>query len=154
MIQALSLPVVRTGSARSTRSSIDAENPSTYGENLVSTGPYMVQNDCVNTSGKVVNPNCTGKLTGYTPSKEIHLVRNPNWDPNTDFRPAYAGLDHDPGGLHRHRLGVARRSSRASDQVNGDFVPSKTIIQQVASGQKYSQDQLTSRPQAATATSP
>ena len=50
----------------------------------------MVQNDCVNTSGKVVNPNCTGKLTGYTPGKEIVLVRNPNWDPNTDFRPAYA----------------------------------------------------------------
>ena len=25
----------------------------------------------------------TGELTGYTPGKEIKLVRNPNWDPET-----------------------------------------------------------------------
>src|SRR5215216_760081 len=53
----------------------DAENPSTYGQNQVATGPYMIEN--------------------YTPNKEIHLVRNPNWrgepgtPPEGDFRPAY-----------------------------------------------------------------
>ena len=33
-----------------------------------------------------------------------------------------------------------------SDQLSGDFVPSKTIIQQVASGSKYSQDQMSASP--------
>ena len=61
----------------------DAQNPSTYGENQLSTGPYMIENDS------------KGKLTGYTPNKEIHLVRNPNWDgtagspPSGTYRPAY-----------------------------------------------------------------
>src|SRR5919108_1595269 len=51
---------------------------STYGQHVVATGPYMIQN----------NPK-TGKITGYQPGKRITLVRNPNWDPKTDFRPAY-----------------------------------------------------------------
>ena len=55
----------------------DAESPSTYGDHPVFTGPYMVEND-----GK-------GNLTGYSPGKEIKLVRNPSWDADTDFRPAY-----------------------------------------------------------------
>lgn len=55
----------------------DADNPSTYGAHVVATGPYMVANDG------------DGELTGYTPGKEIELVRNPNWDAATDWRPAY-----------------------------------------------------------------
>ena len=30
-----------------------------------------------------------GKLTGYKAGKSIQLVRNPNWDKDQDFRPAY-----------------------------------------------------------------
>jgi peptide/nickel transport system substrate-binding protein len=56
----------------------DKESPSTYNQNVAFTGPYMVKND----------PN-TGKLTGWDPGKRIELVRNPNWDKATDFRPAY-----------------------------------------------------------------
>ena len=44
----------------------DAEAPSTYGENQLSTGPYMIENDA------------SGKAIGYEPGKRIHLVRNPN----------------------------------------------------------------------------
>ena len=56
----------------------DAENPSTYGEHQVSSGPYMIENDS------------SGELTGYTPNKEIHLIRNPNWEASDgDYRPAY-----------------------------------------------------------------
>ncbi len=56
----------------------DAENPSTYGVHQVASGPYMIENDA------------EGELTGYTPNKEIHLVRNPNWEPSDgDHRPAY-----------------------------------------------------------------
>ena len=55
----------------------DKESPSTYNENVVSSGPYMVANDDA------------GKLTGYKAGKSIQLVRNPNWDASLDFRPAY-----------------------------------------------------------------
>jgi peptide/nickel transport system substrate-binding protein len=50
---------------------------STYGQHLVTTGPYMVSN------------NSSGKITGYSPGHKITLVRNPNWDKSNDFRPAY-----------------------------------------------------------------
>jgi peptide/nickel transport system substrate-binding protein len=50
---------------------------STYGQHLVTTGPYMVQN------------NASGKITGYQPGHNITIIRNPNWDKSTDFRPAY-----------------------------------------------------------------
>src|SRR4051812_33344174 len=56
----------------------DKGKQSTYGQHVVGTGPYMVQND----------PK-TGKITGYSPGRRITFVRNPNWDKATDFRPAY-----------------------------------------------------------------
>jgi peptide/nickel transport system substrate-binding protein len=37
----------------------------------------MVQNDS------------SGKITGYQPGRRITMVRNPNWDKSTDWRPAY-----------------------------------------------------------------
>jgi peptide/nickel transport system substrate-binding protein len=55
----------------------DAKNPTTYGENQVSTGPYMIEN------------NSSGRLTGYEPGRLIHLIRNPNYQKAGDFRPAY-----------------------------------------------------------------
>src|SRR4051812_35654780 len=55
----------------------DAENPSGYGKHVVATGPYMVQNDA------------QGNLTGWKPNESIKLVRNPNWDAKTDYKPAY-----------------------------------------------------------------
>ena len=58
-------------------SEFDAQNPSTYAQHVVSTGPYMVDRDA------------SGKITGWKPGRELRLVRNPNWDPETDFRPAY-----------------------------------------------------------------
>src|SRR3954467_11427417 len=56
----------------------EAAGQSKYGDNRVFTGPYMIQNDAA------------GHLTGYKPSNEIKLVRNPNWDASTDYKPAYA----------------------------------------------------------------
>ena len=144
VIQILSLPVSAPVPEEYAKK-MDAQTPSSYGQNVVFTGPYMVQNDCVNTSGKVVNPNCTGKLTGYTPGKEIVLVRNPNWDPNTDFRPAYADSITIQEGF-TDPTQASEKILSGSDQLSGDFVPSKTIIQQVASGQKYSQDQMSCSP--------
>jgi peptide/nickel transport system substrate-binding protein len=57
----------------------DKNKPSNYGAYQVATGPYMLKND---KSGKVLG-------VGYVPGKEATLVRNPNWNASTDFRPAY-----------------------------------------------------------------
>jgi peptide/nickel transport system substrate-binding protein len=55
----------------------DAKNPSTYNTHVVATGPYMVKNDA------------QGNTVGYEAGKSIELVRNPNWDKSTDFKPAF-----------------------------------------------------------------
>lgn len=55
----------------------DVKSPSTYNTHVVASGPYMVSNDA------------KGKLTGYNAGKSIKLVRNPNWDKSTDFKPAF-----------------------------------------------------------------
>jgi peptide/nickel transport system substrate-binding protein len=55
----------------------DSKNPSTYNTHVVASGPYMVKN------------NDEGELTGYKPGKSIEMVRNPNWDRKTDYKPAY-----------------------------------------------------------------
>jgi peptide/nickel transport system substrate-binding protein len=59
-------------------SKFDAKNPSTYNTHVAFTGPYMITN------------NSSGSTTGYKPGKSITLVRNPNWDAKTDYRPANA----------------------------------------------------------------
>lgn len=55
----------------------DAKSPSTYNTHVVASGAYMIKNDA------------KGNLTGYSPGKSISLVRNPNWDKATDYKPAY-----------------------------------------------------------------
>jgi peptide/nickel transport system substrate-binding protein len=55
----------------------DAKSPSEYDQYVVFTGPYMVRNDA------------DGKLVGRDPGKLIEMVRNPNWNKDTDYRPAY-----------------------------------------------------------------
>jgi peptide/nickel transport system substrate-binding protein len=57
----------------------DAMKPTEYGNYQVATGPYMFKS---NGAGKVLG-------IGYQPGKSATLVRNPNWNPSTDFRPAY-----------------------------------------------------------------
>jgi peptide/nickel transport system substrate-binding protein len=59
-------------------SKFDGKTPSSYDQYTTFTGPYMVKND----------PK-TGKVTGRVAGKSIDIVRNPNWDKSTDYRPAY-----------------------------------------------------------------
>jgi peptide/nickel transport system substrate-binding protein len=54
----------------------DKANPSSYDRHQVATGPYMVKNDA------------QGNTVGWVPNRKIELVRNPNWDKSTDYRPA------------------------------------------------------------------
>ena len=37
----------------------------------------------------MVRNDAKGKVVGRDPGKSIEIVRNPNWDASTDFRPAY-----------------------------------------------------------------
>jgi peptide/nickel transport system substrate-binding protein len=88
----------------------DKENPSAYGDNQVSTGPYMIEN------------NAAGKAIGYQAGKRIHLVRNPNWDKSTDYKPAYVDeIDNLEG---NDDTGVASRQIfTGQSMINGDFSP-------------------------------
>jgi peptide/nickel transport system substrate-binding protein len=56
----------------------DASAPSKYDQYVAFVGPYMVKNDAQ-----------SGKVSGWVPGKSVDIVRNPNWDPKTDYRPAY-----------------------------------------------------------------
>ena len=88
----------------------DAKTPSTYGENQLATGPYMIENDA------------SGKAIGYDPGKRIHLVRNPSWDKSQDIRPAY--LDEIDNLEGNDDPGVSsRRILTGQSMVNGDFSP-------------------------------
>jgi peptide/nickel transport system substrate-binding protein len=75
--QALVMPIT-VPVPRDVAEKYDQKSPSEYDQYVAFTGPYMVKND----------PS-TGKVTGRDPGKRIELVRNPNWNKDTDYRPAY-----------------------------------------------------------------
>ena len=97
----------------------DAESPSTYGDYVAFTGPYMVEHAA------------DGELTGYTSGREIQLVRNPNWDPETDERPAYLDSIEIQEGF-QDTASAARKILNGSHQVNGDFPPPPTVLKEAA----------------------
>lgn len=112
----------------------DAENPSQYGQYAVATGPYMVKNDA------------KGKLTGHVPGESIELVRNPNWDSETDFRPAYLdGIKVQEG--FTNTPAASQRILSGDGMVNGDFTPDPPVLQDVVEEQP---DQLALAPQGGT----
>jgi peptide/nickel transport system substrate-binding protein len=102
----------------------DKGSRSTYGQHLVTTGPYMVEN------------NASGKITGYQPGHSITMVRNPNWDGSNDFRPAYLdkievkeGLDPSVGNRQ-----VLTGQSMVGNNV--DMPPPPDILKQAATQYK------------------
>jgi peptide/nickel transport system substrate-binding protein len=105
----------------------DKQNPSAYGQNQVATGPYMLTNDA------------DGKVTGYQAGRRIHLVRNPNWDASTDFRPAYVDEIDMPQGNDDTTV-ASRKILEGQNMLNGDFDPDPAILKQVVTRQK---EQLT-----------
>jgi peptide/nickel transport system substrate-binding protein len=96
----------------------DKQNPSAYGQYQVATGPYMIANDA------------SGKATGYQAGKGIHLVRNPNWDKSTDYKPAYVDEWDMPQGNDDTTV-ASRKVIDGSHQLNGDFSPPPAILKQV-----------------------
>jgi peptide/nickel transport system substrate-binding protein len=100
----------------------DAKNPSTYNTHLVATGPYMVKNDA------------RGNAVGYQAGKSIDLVRNPNWDKATDFRPAY--LDEIHTTTNESDGSVAAERVLTGSHMTLDSDPPAAQLQEVATERK------------------
>jgi peptide/nickel transport system substrate-binding protein len=64
LVMPITVPVPREHAAQ-----YDRRRPSTYDQHVAYTGPYMV--------------------SSRRPGRVVEIVRNPNWDRSTDFRPAY-----------------------------------------------------------------
>ena len=76
----------------------------------VYTGPYMVESDA------------EGKATGYVPGKRIHLVRNPDYAPVDDFRPAFLDeIDIQAG--NEDTAVATRRILSGESLAGGDIEP-------------------------------
>jgi len=103
-------------------SKYDNKKLSDYGSYQVASGPYMIEN---NAAGKVAG-------FGYVPSRKVVLVRNPNWESKTDYRPAYADKIvfsegfQDPNVMTKKILG-------SSGDVNGDSPPPATEMRRIMS---------------------
>jgi peptide/nickel transport system substrate-binding protein len=102
---------------------LDARNPSGYGQRQVATGPYMIENDV------------EGRAVGYQAGRHIDLVRNPNWDRRTDYRPAYLDEIHHRTGNEDTTV-AGRRILTGSAMVTGDFPPPPEIIRLAQSGRR------------------
>ncbi|HTU14316.1 MAG TPA: ABC transporter substrate-binding protein [Solirubrobacterales bacterium] len=117
-VDAFSLPFtspVPAGYARK----FDAEIPSTYAQNVVSSGPYMVPNDD------------QGALTGHRPGIEIELVRNPEWERSRDFRPAFLDRIRVESGF-TNTGSASERILEGESQINGDFAPDPVLLERTA----------------------
>jgi peptide/nickel transport system substrate-binding protein len=92
----------------------DAKSPSEYASHQISSGPYMIKNDK------------EGKTIGWVPDRRIDLVRNPNWDPKTDYRPAY--VDEIEIREGQEPIAASRKILRGKGMVTGDItVPGEVV---------------------------
>jgi peptide/nickel transport system substrate-binding protein len=101
----------------------DAETSSTYGQNQVATGPYMIEN------------NAQGKAIGYEAGRRIHLIRNPNWDESLDNRPAYVDEIEVQQGNDDATV-MARKILEGQGLITGDQPPPPAILKQALTEQK------------------
>ena len=123
LVQAIAMPISTPVPAEYARK-FDAKSPSTYDQYVAFTGPYMYKND----------PK-TGKLTGRQPGRSIQLVRNPNWDAKTDYRPAYLdAIDVQEG--NADAVSSSRRILSGSHVIQGDGTAPAPIIKQALSKNK------------------
>src|SRR5215203_792790 len=108
---------------------LDAENPSTYGQNQVATGPYMIENDE------------SGKAIGYQAGRRIHLVRNPNWERSSDYKPAYLDEIDMPQGNDDTNV-ASQRILDGQSMLSGDFSPPPAILSRAVRGDEKDQLEL------------
>jgi peptide/nickel transport system substrate-binding protein len=115
MVQALSLPLSAPVPEEYAKK-YDAHAPSTFDTDPTKqafTGPYMI--------------------TSYSTTKGITLKRNPNWDPKTDFRPAYVDeIDWKTGG---DSAVISQQVVRGDNGLMSDSPPPE-VLQQVYKNQR------------------
>jgi len=111
----MTAPVPREYAAK-----FDDQTTSTYGMHQVATGPYMIKNDA---SGNING-------VGYKPGQLIDLVRNPNWNPKTSWRPAHANEILFKEGFQDPTVMTRTILSGAAD-VNGDTPPPPAELQSI-----------------------
>ena len=105
----------------------DEKKPSEYPNYVVSSGPYMLK---ANAAGKILG-------IGYQPGKSATLVRNPNWNASTDFRPAYLNeikieIGGDPNVIGRQVLegqGLVQADTPASPIVKLAYEKHRSQLQ-------------------------
>jgi peptide/nickel transport system substrate-binding protein len=101
----------------------DKHKPSNYADYQVATGPYMLKNDA---EGKVLG-------IGYIPGKSATLVRNPKWNPKTDYRPAYLNeIDIKIGGTSAV---IGRQVLEGTDIVQNESAVAQSAVRLAA--EKY-----------------
>jgi peptide/nickel transport system substrate-binding protein len=126
---ALALPVSAPVPKEYAQKFDKVKGTSKYGQNQVFTGPYMIENDA------------SGKLTGYTPGNVIKLVRNPNWDASTDYKPAY--LDSITIKEGSDPQVASRQVLEGSKMLTGDFQLPAQILASTSQGDQKDQLVLT-----------
>jgi peptide/nickel transport system substrate-binding protein len=105
--RALTMPIT-IPVPRSYVAPFDAKQPNVYDaqpERQAFTGPYMIQS--------------------YAPDRSITLVRNPEWDPRTDLRPAY--LDRIEWKVNEDPNVSGRTIFNGTALANGDTPSGETI---------------------------
>ena len=95
---------------------LDREKVSGYGVKQVATGPYMVGT--------------------YEPGTTITLVRNPNWDAKTDFRPAYLDRIEMPQG--NDDAAIASRRVLTGKLVTGDYLLPPAVLKEAITKRRTS----------------
>ena len=120
-VGALGMPITAPVPAEYAKQ-FDSRTLSTYGLHQVATGPYMIKND----SSGLVNG------IGYQPNKLIELVRNPNWDAKTSWRPAYADRILFKEGFQDPTV-MTRQILSGSADVNGDTPPPPAELRTILS---------------------
>ena len=126
---ALALPVSAPVPKEYAQKFDKVKGTSKYNNYAVFTGPYMIENDT------------SGKLTGYTPGNVIKMVRNPNWDASTDYKPAY--LDSITIKEGSDAQVASRQILEGSKMVSGDFQLPGQILASVSQGDQKDQLVLT-----------
>ncbi|HZO36007.1 MAG TPA: ABC transporter substrate-binding protein [Solirubrobacteraceae bacterium] len=118
IVGALVMPVTSPVPEAYARKYDEAKGQSTYGRHQLATGPYMIKS--------------------YQPGKSIEVVRNPNWNADKDYKPAY--LDSVTFAEGYEDPGVAtRRITDGKSQASGDFTIPPDQLKSLAQGSKKDQ---------------
>jgi peptide/nickel transport system substrate-binding protein len=105
----------------------DVKTTSDYGFHQAATGPYMFEAD---SSGNI-------RGEGYTPGRQMRLVRNPNWNARTDYRPAYLDSIEVREGFTDTSVGVRQILNGVADAGGDYYVIPGPVLKQVATNARY-----------------